>query len=197
MAMIILGAAQCPICRQKITDASSVVTFSWFETDHPSLAMFSDAGVHFECLQSYPDHWELEKVFVNQLGEDGISPNGMRTQTLAPLLRVSFDSKQVLVVYGPLFVSLRIPRSTALHWADSDFWTGADHGIFSDRGLKAEYWNLSTCWEFSFWLCPFGFHLDQADPSIVSLVYRKVSSLSGKKALKDLQVALRFVRDKQ
>lgn len=195
--MIILGTARCPVCQQIIWNAADVVAFSWFETNRHSLSMLSDAGVHFGCLQNYTDRNELETIFMNQLGEDGIRPNGRRTQTLASSLRVSFDPRQVVIAYGPLFVTLEMPRSTALAWADSAFWEEPEQAFFLDKGLKAEYRNFPDYCELLFWLCPFGFTPNNADPSVVRPVYRRTSPAEGRKALKELQKALEFIKHEE
>jgi len=190
MAMVILGTTKCPICDQVFLDGSDVVAFSWFETDCDSLRVFSDAGVHFSCLKNHPNRSQLQTIFLQQMGDDGVYANGRHVLTISPSVKIAFDSRQVVIGYGPLFLMLEMPRKTASAWKASRFFEHWSDHFFAEKGFEAIFKTKDASWECLFRFCPYAFTPSQAMPSLVRSAIRVTTIAEGKKTVEALHDAL-------
>ena len=195
MALVILGTTKCPVCNQVFLEGADVVAFSWFESGTAPLKTFSDAGIHFSCLNGHPNRSELQAVFLRQLGDDGVRPNGRHIQTVSPSARISLDTRQVVIAYGPLFITLEMPRATALSWRTSQFWESSRDRSFADKGLEAAFKANGDLCECSFRLCPYGTTPRSASPSLVRPIIRQIPICEGERALGELSNVLSHIND--
>jgi len=194
MAMLIIGSAKCAVCKQLFKQGDDTVSFPWFELGDTSLQAFSDAGVHFSCLTNHPRRTDLQVIFLQELGHDGVRPNGQYVQTVSPFVRVSCGKMQVVIAYGPLFLVLPMPQATALAWKNSRFWEPSRERQFVDKGLEATVIIKGLAWELAFRLCPFGFTPYDAVPRLIRSIVRQTSISEGEKAIAELFNALSQIK---
>ena len=63
MALFIVGKTECPLCGRVIQEASEATLFPAFLKPNHRFHRFSDAALHSECFQAWPDHVDFERLF--------------------------------------------------------------------------------------------------------------------------------------
>ena len=174
MALIIPGAARCSICGAILQKGEQIVCFRWIQTDDPELLAFSDAGVHYRCLESHPKRGMLEGIYLAQLGSDGVRPNGSHTMTLSDNMRVRLSRQDVVLCYAPLLLTLELPRPTATAWSEAEMWNDGGIGSFSGKGFGVAVEASADRATVIFRLMPYGYTPEEADPLRVRTIVREI-----------------------
>jgi hypothetical protein len=188
--MIIEGKSVCAACNHSLHSDGRLVSFAWIDTDDPALALYSDAGAHFECLSSSDARSKLSRIYLEQLGPDGEKANGSKVVTISDDWRVKARMGGIIVRNGSLFFTLEMPRETAVEFVGSDFWHSNEHNGFSGSGFAAEYRIVGSNVEFAFRCFPYAMHLSDCVPGQIQFIRRVIRGNSLESMLTSMKAAL-------
>ena len=198
MALFMPGKSKCVICEGVIAEGDGVC-FEWFESADQQLQPLSDASCHYLCIANHPRQGEIAEVYLGQLGDDGVRPNGTRVVTARSNIRIAFGPiTGVRLSQTPVFVTLEMPEMTGHSWLDSRFWEACSQAAgaqFQGAGFSIRVERPGQECLVSIEMCPHGYVPDQcSDRGLVRKVVRRIPSNVAEAFAQDCRESLDIMR---